>query len=307
LFLIYPVACDIRQNLILLISTLIVFVVGHSGLSLAEEEIVVIDATGHKLFLKRAPRRIVSLNPDFTENIFALGAGDLLVGATDFCRLPEDHAGLRRIGGLWQPNLEQIIALRPDLVLATREGNNPGTITALRELGVTVFVMGQPTGFKDYLQFLRKLGRILDREKEAGRLIDEFTILIGQLRAGVDRRSQVTVFLQIGVRPLVTANKDTLIDEMIEIGGGKNIASELSPRYPALSREQVLVDDPDVIIIAAMGSEAQRSLEVWKAFPELKAVRKNRVFLLDPDLICRLGPRLKDGLRHVASFINFDK
>jgi len=270
---------------------------------MAGEGIVVVDSTGETLRLSKPPLTIVSLNPDFTENVIALGAGDRLVGITNFCRFQDNHTTPERLGGLWQPNLERIVSLSPDLVLATREGNNPGIISTLRRLEIPVFVSGQSSSFQGYFELLRQLGYILGREKEAGMLIDEFQNRIKRIHLASAGQRQVTVFLQVGVKPLVTINKETLIGEMIEIAGGDNITAELSSRYPSISRERVLADNPEVIIIAVMGSEAEAGVAFWEKFPELQAVRNQMIYVIDPDLVCRLSPGLMEGILKIESFI----
>lgn len=261
-----------------------------------------IDATGVEYRLDRSPKRIVSLNPDLTENVIALGAGDRLVGVSDFCPLPPAGSA-ERLGGLQNPGLERIAALRPDLVLATREGNSPETVARLRGLGVAVYVFDEARDFAAYFSFLRELGVLLGREEAANGRIGEMEAAIGRVRSAPRPPEPVAVFVQIGLQPLVTASRGTLIGEMVEIAGGKNIAAAVSPRYPVFSREQVLLDDPEVIIVAAMGSEAAASAAFWERFPELRAVKNGRVYLLDPDTVCRLGPRLAEGLERIAELI----
>jgi len=248
------------------------------------------------------PERLVSLNPDLTENVIALGAGDRLVGVSDFCPLPPTK-GAERLGGLQNPGLERIVALRPDLVLATREGNSPETVARLRGLGMAVYVFDEARDFASYFNFLRELGVLLGREDDAARMIREVEAVIERVRAARPPAEPVPVFVQIGLHPLITATRQTLIGEMIEIAGGKNIAADLSPRYPVFSRERVLLEDPGVIIVAAMGSEARESSAYWERFSELRAVKNGRVHLLDPDTVCRLGPRLGEGLELIAGFL----
>jgi len=296
-------ACDIRRILVWFLLILVLSILWSEDLQATGKEVSLTDTTGEKLLFKQPPRRIVSLNPDFTENVIALGAGARLVGITDFCRFQNGLTSPVRLGGLWQPNLEIIVTLKPDLVLATREGNNPGIVATLRSLMIPVFVSGNSSGFQDYFELLRKLGFILRREKEADRLIGEFSGRINRIRLDSADQSPVTVFLQIGVKPLVTINKNTLIGEMIDIAGGDNIAANLSSRYPSISRERVLVDNPEVIIIAAMGSEAKEGVAFWKKFPELQSVKNQRIHIIDPDLICRLGPGLLEGISKIKSFV----
>ena len=261
-----------------------------------------VDAAGVEYRLDRSPERIVSLNPDLTENVIALGAGQRLVGVSDFCPLPPAGSA-ERLGGLQNPGLERIAALRPDLILATREGNSPETVARLRGLGMAVYVFDEARDFKAYFAFLRELGVLLGREEAAAGRIGEMEAAIGRVRSGRLPPAPVSVFVQIGLQPLITASRGTLIGEMVEIAGGKNIAAAVSARYPVFSREQVLIDDPEVIIVAAMGSEAAASSAFWERFPELRAVKKGRVYLLDPDTVCRLGPRLAEGLERIAGFL----
>ncbi len=264
--------------------------------------IELVDATGFEFRAARPPERLVSLNPDLTENVIALGAGERLVGVSDFCPRPAPDSA-RRLGGLRNPGLERIVALLPDLVLATREGNSPETVSRLRSLGLPVLVFAESNLFSDYFSFLRGLGSVLGREEAAAGLTGELETLIEEVRSRVSAGSPPGVLIQIGVSPLITATRETLIGEMIEIAGGRNIAAGLSPRYPVISRERVLAEDPEVIVVAAMGSEAEEAMTFWRRFPELRAVGNGRVFLLDPDTVCRLGPRLGEGLELLSLFI----
>jgi len=297
-------ACNIRRFLVGILLILVVSILCRGDIWSAGEGIVVVDSTGETLRFSSPPHTIVSLNPDFTGNIIALGVGDRLVGITNYCRYQDNLATPERLGGLWQPNLERIVALNPELVLATREGNNPGIISTLRRLEIPVFVSGQSSSFQGYFELLRQLGYILGREKEAGRLIDEFKNRLNRIRLASAGLPPVTVFLQVGVKPLVTINKETLIGEMIKIAGGDNIAADLFSRYPSISRERVLADDPEVIIIAAMGSEAEAGVAFWEKFPELQAVQNQRIYVIDPDLVCRLSPGLMDGISKIESFVS---
>lgn len=262
-----------------------------------------VDATGLK-FRKGCPSaRIVSLNPDLTENVIALSAGERLVGVSDFCTLSPGQPVPERLGGLRNPGLERIVALSPDLVLATREGNSQETVTRLRGLGIAVFVFPESPDFAAYFIFLDRLGALLGREEAAATLVATLGEALEGVRARTGNGPPVSVFIQIGVQPLVTASRATLIGEMVEIAGGKNIAADLSSRYPIFSRERVLAEDPEVIIVAAMGSEAEEAMTFWRRFGELRAVRNRRVFLLDPDTVCRLGPRLGEGLELIELFL----
>ena len=281
-----------------------VFLLAGISPGLFGEEARVTDVTGEEFVFEKPPARIVSLNPDFTDNLFALGAGDRVVGVTDFCRYPAASGKKASVGNLAQPNLEAIVSLKPDLVLATTGGNSPETVRGLRGLGLPVFVTGPSSTFQGYFDLLSRLGTLLNRKEAADALIGELRGEIERLRARAKKSPRVPVFFQVGVNPLISAGEGTLIDEMLEITGGKNIAAGSPLRYPILSLEKVLAEDPEVIVIAAMGSEAAGGRALWEKYPELRAVRNNRVFVVDQDLVCHLGPGLKEGLKKLANCLH---
>lgn len=270
------------------------------------DEISLTDATGEKLVFHRPPSRIVSLNPDFTDTLFALGAGEDVVGTTDFCLHPDTHPGIERCGNLWSPDLEKVVSLNPDIIFATMAGNNPGTVESLRNLEIPVFVAGPQVSFSAYFRLLRRLGVILKREEEAARLIGSFRDEIRELSSRTGKEPPVDVFIQLGAKPLVTASGGTMVDELIRVAGGRNVAASLPGRYPVMSREQVLVSDPEVIIISTMGSDAPQSRNSWSCFTGLRAVREGRIHQISSDTICRLGPRLREGLREMALLLHPD-
>jgi len=258
------------------------------------------DSTGTVLTFPRPPQRIVSLNPDFTSNLLALGIEERVVGGTDFCLLP----GGEKVGSLSHPDLEKIVALLPDLVLATREGNRPQTVAALRRAGIKVFVAAPCSDFDGYYSLLFHLGFLLDREEAAGRVVLRIREEISEVEASVKDLSRPRVLLQLGAGPIVAVNRQTIIHRAIQAAGGINVTADWPNRYPVLSRETVLSLDPDVIVVAIMGEEGIWGARQWSDFPRLRAVREGRVFTLDPDLICRLTPRLGEGVDRLAALIH---
>lgn len=298
---------SIRAGFPLLFAVLAFFLLSRA---LRAEIISSPDATGEKLTFEYPPRRIISLNPDFTENLFALGAGENLVAVTNFCDYPEEARTREDIGNLSTPNLEKIFSLSPDLVLATKEGNRPQTVNALRKLGIKVFVTGPAITFEDYFELLEQLGRILGREESGRELVDRLKKKIDYYRARSRESPPIRIFFQIGSRPIVSANKNTLIHGLITAAGGTNLAADALLRYPVYSREKVIADDPEVIIIAAMGNEINICRKYWERFPEIQAIKNNRIHRIDPDLVCRLSPRLFKGLEQISRLLHpewFDK
>ena len=259
------------------------------------------DATGEKIDFSEAPARIVSLNPDFTENLFALGAGKSLVGVSGSCDYPPPARRVEKVGGLWSPSLEKIVSLDPDLVLATREGNSRRTVESLRRMGLRVWVAGETRSLADYFRLLDQLGKITGRREEAAALRGRFQ---REILAGRESRPRPRVFFQLGSRPIVSVNRDTLISRLIEAAGGKDLTDSVPARYPVMSREKIIAEDPDFIVVAVMGEEAERTRAGWKRYGDLRAVRQGHVYAVNPDLFCRLTPRLLEGFKELKAILN---
>lgn len=251
------------------------------------------------------PSRIVSLNPSATETLFALDAGKSLIAVTHFCPVPELKKNKQSIGTVLEPDIERIIALKPDLVMATTEGNKKATIQTLKKAGIKVLVLGGIDNFSDLYDRIGLLGGVLGCENNASSLVAEIKARLNHIKAE-ERSEKKTVFMQLGTNPIVTINNDTIINEMIEFAGGSNIASNEPVRYPRYSREAVVAKDPDVIIIVSMGKFGERALSEWRRYKSLKAVQSNKIYLIDSELICHMGPRLVSGTEKIAQFLHSD-
>jgi len=265
--------------------------------------IVAIDATGKAIKFFEKPARIVSLNPSATEILYALNAGKSLIAVTEFCPFPELRMEKESIGTILNPDVEKIIALKPDLVFATTEGNRKASIDSLINAGVNVFVLGEIRRFDDIYTRIDMMGAILRNKREADQLILSMRKRIRSIKKKLAGKSQRTVFLQLGAKPIVTANKDTIMNEIIELAGGENIAKDAFVRYPKYSREDVVIQDPDTIIIVSMGRFGEDALRQWRTHKGMKAVRENKVCIIDSTSICHMGPRLVEGVEKMASIL----
>ncbi len=274
-----------------------------SGISFAKE-IRLKDATGFSVHFDSLPRRIISLNPSATETVYALGGGDRLVAVTIFCRYPQEAEKKDKIGTILEPDIEKIVSLQPDLVLITKEGNRKKTIEKLRELQIKVFAFNSIYTFDDIYERIEVSGKLLGKNEEADRLILKMKKRIEVLKEKVKERPKVKVFWQYGLEPIVTANKNTLANEMIELAGGINIAREALLRYPRYSLEEVTIQNPEVIILTSMGGQEERALNKWGKFKSLKAVKNNRIHLINSDLVCNMGPRLVNGLEEMVKIFH---
>ncbi len=258
------------------------------------------DATGWAVKVDGYPQRIISLNPSATETVYALGGGNRIIAVTAFCRYPDEVKSKDKIGTVLDPNIEKIISLRPDLVLATKEGNRKKPIEKLRKAGIKVFVFDSIYRLNDIYEMLRASGKLLGEEEKSEELILKMKERVETVQEKVKNRPRVKVFWQYGIEPTITANKNTLANEIIELSGGVNIARNALLRYPRYSLEEVAIQNPQVIILTAMGNEGKEALAKWRQFKSIKAVKEERIYIIDSDIVCNLGPRLIEGLEEVA-------
>ncbi len=254
---------------------------------------------------KQFPQRIVSLGPTNTENVFLLGAGDRLVANTTYCVHPEVARDKVKIGSVMQLNIEQIIGLQPDLILATGL-TSPQQVAQLAASGVRVVHFAQPPDFIRICEQFLQLGRLLGLEERAGEIIAEAQRQVLTIQQQVKGLPEKKVFLQVGAHPLFASVEDSFTNDFIVLAGGINIAAgQRDGRY---DYEKVTAQNPDVIIIAFMGSEGGTGggeKEEWLRFKPISAVRNRQVFVVDPDLICSPSPMtFVRGLEQIAALIH---
>jgi len=257
-----------------------------------------IDATQTK-----PARRIVSLAPSATEILFAIGAGDRLVGVCSYCDHPRQVEDLPRVGTFTSPSIESIVAARPDLVIGARGPATMGAVAAIRRVGVPVLIV-EDTTLDAVWTAIDEIGRRTGREEAAGELATELRRRLDAVRrrlAGVARRRVLVV---VGQTPLVVAGVGTFVDDLIRIGGGVNVAADTGQPWPRLSIETVLARGPEVIIDSALGHEEGADPGLWGRFPTLPAVREHRVHAYRSFAALRGGPRLADAAEEFARLIH---
>ncbi len=246
----------------------------------------VLDATGATVSLPTEPARVVSLVPAVTESVFDLGADALLVGVTEYCLFPEGARSKERIGGLLNPSVERIVALRPDLVLASMENNRAQDVEALRRLGIPVYVFGYDETADAIRENCRTLGRVLgieDRAESAIAAFDGRRAALRRLATGGARRR---VFCQLGIEPLVSIGRASYLNDLVSDAGGENVTKDLEAYYPRVSREEVARRNPDVIVAVTMGEAAREVEAMWKPCASVEAVRHSRIHVVDPHTLC---------------------
>ena len=261
-------------------------------------EVSVVDDAGHIIRLAAPAQRVVSLAPHATELLFAAGAGSKVVGVSAFSDFPVEAKNLPSVGGSGQLDLERIIRLKPDLIVAWKSGNSTRQLTRLRQLGLVVFE-SEPRSFEMIASSLERLGILVGsaQGKTTARHFRERWLSLQQQYA---EQAPVTVFYQIWPSPLMTLNDTHVVSEAIKLCGGINIFGHLKPLVPTVSREAVVNADPDMIITS---SEKRREAESWRALNTMKAVQQNNLFTLDGSVLNRAGPRLIDATRTLCETI----
>jgi iron complex transport system substrate-binding protein len=263
-----------------------------------------LDMRGRRVAVPVRAARVVSLAPSMTEIVFALGAGDRLVGVTTYCDFPPAAKTKPRIGGIYTPNLEAILDLRPDLVLATSEGNREEHVRALEDLHLPVFLV-RPVDFASVLESIARVGEVLDRAADARRLVADMQARADAIARAVAGARRPRVLYVIWGSPLIVPGRDTLITDLIRRAGGDSITGQEAQPYPLFSVEEVVARDPEWIILGQHGeASVDDRLREWQALTLLPAVRRGRVRPVDGDLVHRPGPRVVDGLDALARIVH---
>jgi iron complex transport system substrate-binding protein len=261
----------------------------------------VLDDTLVELRLDEPVRRVVSLSPHLTELMFSIGAGDRLVGTVRGSDYPAAAAGIARIGDSAGLDFERILHARPDLVLAWGSGNRLVDIARLRALGLRVLVL-EPQQLEDIARHLRLLGQLTGADLAAEAAARDFERRIAALHDRYAGRAPVRVLFEIWHRPLFTVNRDHIITRVLDLCGGRNVFSGLPRLAGEISLEQVLVLDPDAIVVGSEADDARVS--EWMEFSYLKAVRGGSVFSVSADQITRQTPRIVDAAERMCAALD---
>ncbi len=290
-----------RRGLFLaLLGLLLVFAFSALGLE-------VVDDAGRVVCLSAPAKRVVSLTPANTEIVFALGAGDALVGVTTYCDYPEEAKGKEKVGSITEVDLEAVVRLSPDLVLAGSLTPKE-TVDRITELGYPVMVLDAKS-LAQVVENVRKVALLLGRE-EAGEALassmEEEIQRISSKVAGLPQDSRPRVFHVIWHDPLWTAGRNTFIHEFITLAGGRNAAEDLEG-YTTLDLEELIRRDPDIItVVSTHGGEnfPYEFITSDSRLQVLQAVQKKKVFIVDSDIVSRPGPRVVMALRLFASIMH---
>jgi len=260
------------------------------------EDVCATDDTGARLCLEQPATRIAALSPGATELVWAAGAGDQVVAVVDYSDYPPAARQVPSVGSHTRLDMERLLQLQPDLVIAWVTGNPAEQVRMLEDLGLPVFAI-EPRSFEAVSQTIERLATLAGTETDGFAEADRFRRGIAELRAQYAQAEPVPVFYQVWDEPLMTVNDDHLIGEMIQLCGGDNIFGDLERLVPRISTEAVVTGNPEAILTGGMGEENRHWLTRWEAFPELKATKQDNLFFIPPSLVQRPTPRMLEGTR----------
>ena len=247
------------------------------------------------------PGRIISLAPSLTKSLYMLGAEDLLVGCTSFCTLKNPNDA-QVVATAVKVNLEKAMLLKPDLVL-TSSLTSPETARTFQKLGVEVMYFPYPKSYDEMCRYLLRLGEKIGRKELAEKLVAGSKARLAKVMGRVPQNEhKPKIFMQIGANPLFTVVPNTFMQDFIDFAGGENIASDLT--IGSITREGVLVRNPDVIFVILMGSMSADEKEKWESYKNLHAVQNKKIFVLDSEKTCSPTPLdFVDALEQIIGLI----
>ena len=263
----------------------------------------VTDEAGKRVRLPAHPQRIVTLAPNLTEIVYAIGAGSRLVGNTTFCDYPPEAKQVAKVGDTLQPNIERIIALRPEVIFVSTASQLETFTKQLDERGIAVFVT-DPHDLEGVFRSIKTLGELLGQQEQAEELVGNLRSRAAAVEDAVRARPVVTVFYQVSPSPLWTAGRRSWITDLIRRAGGKSVTAEVEGEWMRYSDEAAMASRPEAIIMATSDSMNGEKMEVAAALQKSPATLNKRVYGINGDFLSRPGPRLVDGLEQMARVLH---
>ncbi len=264
-----------------------------------------IDEVGNRVDIPPHPQRIISLVPSLTEVLFSLGLDEHVVGVTEFATYPPAARTKEKIGSFFNLNMEKIISLHPDLVVASMEGKQEKIIVSLKKFHIPIYRVN-PQSLNDIYRSISSLGEITGTLPQAQQVILSMKKQVGAVERMVAQRPKKRVFYQVGVDPIVTVNGGTFAADLIRRAGGILVTDKNPIMYPRYSIERVIADNPQIIIISSMSPKTnyRRFAGTWKKWCSIEAVRLNQIYVIDADLVDRPSPRIVIGLEKIARLLH---
>jgi iron complex transport system substrate-binding protein len=257
------------------------------------------DDAGRNVTLPQHVDRVITLAPNLTEIVFAIGAGDRLVGDTTYCDYPAEAKNVAKVGDTLHPSLERIIALKPQVVLISTASQLETFTQQLQTQNIAVFVT-DPHDIDGVFRSIEQIGQILGRQQQANALVQKLRERTNTVERSVKQSPPVRVFYQASGEPLYVPGHDAFVTDLMRRAGGTSVTADVPGAWPKFSNESALAAKPDAIILPTGGSMASANSTVAEALRNSPAVLSRRVYKINDDLLARPGPRVVDGLEQMA-------
>jgi iron complex transport system substrate-binding protein len=298
-----------RQNIIMLAVIAIVFngclsASGDTNLSAKDPlfPIILTNNSGQNVTITTTPERIISLAPSNTEILFAIGLGEKVVGVTEYCDYPEAATQKEKIGGFKTVNIEKVVSLNPDLVLGTG-GVQADVVKKLRELGINVVIL-DARNIDEIMQNILWIGKISGAELEAKALVSDLEERVQTVKTtSAERLEKPKVAYILWGDPLMVAGSDTFVSDLISLAGGDNVFSGSAVQYLTISLEGMIERDPEILINGDHRNLDVSGLQYDPRWMEISAVKDNRFYTINSDIVSRQGPRIVDALELFSLWI----
>ena len=263
------------------------------------------DDAGRRVSLPARVDRVISLAPNLTEIVFAVGGGDRLVGRTSYCDYPAEAKAITAVGDTLQPNLERVIALQPQVVLISTASQLEVFTGQLQKQNIAVFVT-DPHDLDGVFRSIQQVGEILGQNEQATILVQKLRERTEAVREAVGQKPPVRVFYQLSAEPLYTAGREAFVTDLIRRAGATSVTRDVPGAWPKYSNESALAAKPEAIILPTGGSMGAGNSTVTEALRQSPAVLEGRVYKINDDHLVRPGPRAVDGLEAMARALHPD-
>lgn len=295
---------SIKKIFILFFFSFVLSSCGKKNPEVTQSKFSLKDDLGVEVKFDSLPKRIVSIAPNITEGLYAIGAQNLVVGVTEFCDYPPEAKQKTKVGGYDNANYELIASLKPDVVLITVESTNRPMYQTLQNLRIKIFVQNAKN-VNGVASMLNSLGKLTGMEKEAAALSSKLLHERDSLKLLSETKEKSECIVIIGTNPIMTASKTSFINEIMELGGLKNIYAESSMDYPTISYEDITVKNPASILLPYDTTKTDKLKveidELSKHLSVSDAVKKNNFIVVDNNVVFRPGPRVIDAVRIIRN------
>ena len=254
-----------------------------------------------------SPQRIIPLAPNLTDILFELGIGEKIVAIPTSAKDPNKYSDKNQIGNFWQPDIEAIIANKPDLVITLSFSQQQLVADRLKRIGCNCLTV-KIESIDQLFEAINLIGKTINKQKESTELIDKIKLSLSQISDKVKNKTKPKTIYVVQQQPLRVAGTDTFINDMIEKAGGTNAIGTTIYKYPPIATEQLIASQPEVIIIPAMGNEnlaavKKQALQFWSRYETLPAVKNRRIYVINDDTVSQLGPSIHKGVELIYQYL----